>query len=146
MSSIGRGEIPEKITTRCQGDFNTLKNSLNACIDGLGGLVEANRVLQAMAQNDYRHGITGEYEGIFNEVKHAVNAVQDRVKSAIRVTNNLARGEFSDLEELKRIGRRCEHDEYMPALIVSMETGPGPGAGCGPGGSRGRGRSPGRAR
>ena len=63
VDRIGRGEIPEKITDTYNGDFNAIKNSLNACIDGLGGLVEANAVLQRMAVNDYSTTVTGKYPG-----------------------------------------------------------------------------------
>ena len=49
IDSISKGDIPPKITDSYNGDFNEIKNNLNQCIDGLGGLVEANEVLQKMA-------------------------------------------------------------------------------------------------
>ena len=42
FDQISKGDIPAKITDNYNGDFNTIKNNLNACIDGLGGLQEAN--------------------------------------------------------------------------------------------------------
>ena len=35
VKRISRGDIPEKVTAEYKGDFNEMKNSLNACIDNL---------------------------------------------------------------------------------------------------------------
>ena len=45
LEHIGKGEIPAKIAEDYNGEFNVLKNNLNACVDGLSGLVETNAVL-----------------------------------------------------------------------------------------------------
>ena len=121
VDRIGKGDIPSKITDSYQGDFNELKNNINACLDGLGGLVEANTVLQRMAVNDYRSGVEGTYVGVFHEVKEAVNAVRHRVRHATRMTQDIARGSLAELPELKKTGRRSEHDELLPAFITAME-------------------------
>ncbi|MDD1716406.1 MAG: MCP four helix bundle domain-containing protein, partial [Methanolinea sp.] len=79
VDRISKGEIPQKIKDDYKGDFNEIKNNLNQCIDGLQGLVEANAVLQRMAVNDYSKGVEGKYQGLFEDVKTAVNQVRDRV-------------------------------------------------------------------
>ena len=122
VDSIGKGVIPPKITSPYRGEFNTIKDNLNACIDGLAGLVEANAVLQRMSVNDYTRSVEGRYVGIFDEVKQAVNGVQGRVKNAVRITIDIAHGELHELADLRQIGRRSEQDELMPALILSMES------------------------
>ncbi len=63
IDRISKGDIPPKITDSYSGDFNEIKNNLNQCIDGLGGLVEANEVLQKMAMNDYTKKVAGTYVG-----------------------------------------------------------------------------------
>src|SRR5208337_2506162 len=73
VDQISKGDVPAKITDNYNGDFNTIKNNLNACIDGLGGLVEANEVLQLMAANDYTSRVQGSYKGVFAEVGKATN-------------------------------------------------------------------------
>lgn len=45
LEQIGRGEVPEKITEEYKGDFEQIKNNINACIDGLGAVIESNRIL-----------------------------------------------------------------------------------------------------
>ncbi|MFM2065339.1 MAG: hypothetical protein RLZZ584_248 [Pseudomonadota bacterium] len=39
VEDIARGAIPAKITDSYNGDFNTIKNNLNTCIDALNGLI-----------------------------------------------------------------------------------------------------------
>jgi methyl-accepting chemotaxis protein len=125
VDRIAKGEIPPKITDHYNGDFNTIKTNINQCIDGLDGLVEANKVLQLMANNDYTQQVNGQYQGIFAEVGQAVNDVQQRVSIAIQVAKHISVGDLSDITMLKAIGngqgRRCEHDELAPSFIHMEE-------------------------
>lgn len=122
VDKIGKGIIPPKISAPYNGDFNVLKNNLNACIDGLGGLVEANAVLQKMAVNDYRSSVDGKYEGVFASVAQAVNDVRTRITHLAHTVKNVAQGDLAELPAYQKIGRRSEGDELMPALINMMET------------------------
>ncbi len=120
---IGKGDIPERVTADYRGDFNTLKNSVNACIDGLGGLVEANNVLQRMAVNDYTVSVNGSYQGVFQEVATATNMAQDRMKHVIKVCQGVAAGDYAaELAELERAGKRSEADVILPAMIKMMKS------------------------
>jgi methyl-accepting chemotaxis protein len=122
VEMISKGEIPTKITVEAYGDFNTLKNSLNACIDGLGGLVEANKVLQRVAVNDLTVKVTGDYQGIFAEVATATNLAVDRVKAAVLACENVAKGDYrANLEQFKKIGKRSENDTFIPGFVGMME-------------------------
>jgi methyl-accepting chemotaxis protein len=121
VDRISKGEIPAKITDAYNGDFNEIKNNLNACIDGLGGLVEANAVLQKMAVNDYSKAVEGSYTGIFADVARAVNTTEERVLHVIAIVKEIAQGDLRKLPEYQKIGRRSEHDELVPAIIALME-------------------------
>ncbi|MGA3346075.1 MAG: methyl-accepting chemotaxis protein [Terracidiphilus sp.] len=121
LEKIGKGIIPAKISANYNGDFNAIKNSLNACIDGLGGLVEADSVLKRMAINDYRNQVEGKYEGVFATVAQSVNEVKQRMDHFIATIKDVAQGNLHELSELKRIGRRSEGDELMPSMIAMME-------------------------
>jgi methyl-accepting chemotaxis protein len=122
VDRISKGDIPPKITDTYNGDFNEIKNNLNACIDGLGGLLEANAVLQRMAVNDYSKTVEGTYAGVFADVASAVNTTQQRVTHVAGTIKKIAQGDLGDLPDYKRIGRRSEHDELAPAMILLMET------------------------
>jgi methyl-accepting chemotaxis protein len=122
IDKIGRGELPEKITAKYNGDFNRIKDNLNACIDGLQGLVEANAVLGRMAANDHTKGVEGNYQGLFAEVKVHINEVRDRLLHVTKQINDIAVGDTRELEELKRVGKRSNEDHLLPAIINCNET------------------------
>jgi methyl-accepting chemotaxis protein len=125
IEKISKGEMPEEITEEYRGDYNQIKQSINRCIDGLGGLAEANNVLQKMAVNDYSLKVEGQYLGIYAEVGRAVNDVSDRLVRVAGTASNIANGDMSDLELYKAIGdgkgRRSENDSLVPNFIRMME-------------------------
>jgi len=122
VDRISKGDIPPKITDNYNGDFNEIKNNLNQCIDGLQGLVETNKVLQLMAINDYSTKVEGAYQGIFAEVASATNLAKDRITHTIEICHNISKGNYaSDLNDLKKIGKRSANDTLLPALIQMME-------------------------
>ena len=121
VDKIGQGEIPDRITGSYQGDFDKLKQSINACIDGLGALEEGNRVLGLMRQNDLSQTIENQYHGIYGEIGEAINAVHGQLVYIVQIANHIEAGELSDLSELKAIGKRSENDTLIPSLVGMME-------------------------
>lgn len=121
IDRIGKGEIPPVITDTYYGDFNIIKNSINSCINGLGGLVEGKEVLGRMSENDFTVRVEGVHQGIFAEMGKSINMVTDRINTITLTINNVARGDLVDLEELKRAGKRSENDTLMPAIILLTE-------------------------
>ena len=126
VDRISKGDIPPKITDAYNGDFNELKNNLNACIDGLGGLSESNTVLQRMAVNDYSVNVMGQYQGVFAAVAKAVNDVSARIKHVTGTLANISNGDLSELDAYKQTGngagRRSENDILVPSMIRVMES------------------------
>ncbi len=121
VDQIGKGEIPARITDTYNGDFNTIKSNLNSCVDGLGGLVEAHKVLQLMAVNDYTARVEGSYKGVFGELAKATNLSEDRSKNVVKIVENLGKGDYkNDRVEVEKIGRRSENDALIPALAQAM--------------------------
>ena len=100
VDRIGKGEIPPKITDTYNGDFNTIKNNLNSCIDGLQGLVEANQVIQRMAANDFTTKVMGRYLGIFAELGGAINATIQTQAMVLKEIQQTAHTLASASEEL----------------------------------------------
>ncbi len=120
LSKIGKGIIPDKITDDYHGDFNDIKNSLNECINGLDGLVEANNVLLLMAKNDFTTVIEGKYNGVYEEVKKSVNWL---IESNVWITdalNRMAIGDLSDIKALEDFGRQSDNDNLVPALLAIL--------------------------
>jgi len=125
IDRISKGDIPPRITDEYRGDFNEIKNNLNNCIDGMGGLTEANGVLQKMAVNDFTTKVEGKYQGVFAQVGHAVNETRERLLHTIEVLNHIAVGDNDDLDALKSLGngrgRRSDNDTLVPAAIHIIE-------------------------
>lgn len=122
VDRISKGDIPPKITDSYNGDFDEIKNNLNNCIDELGGLVEGNMILGKMALNDYSMKVEGEYLGIYSEISQGVNSVSEIINHTVEILNNIALGDFKDLDALKKIGRRSENDKLMPSMITMTES------------------------
>ncbi|PKM75107.1 MAG: chemotaxis protein [Firmicutes bacterium HGW-Firmicutes-17] len=121
VNQIGQGEIPDKIKKSYEGDFDKLKQSINACIDGLGALQEGNRILTLMSKNDLSQNIENQYMGIYGEIGEGINAVHGQLVKIVNIANHIEAGELSDLSELKAIGNRSEKDTLIPSLIGMME-------------------------
>jgi len=121
IEQIGKGKIPEKITDEHKGDFADIKNSINSCIDGMGGLVEGKDILKQMSQNDYSNQVSGSYLGIYSEIAESVNLVADRINHTIEILNDISMGDFKDLATLKSVGKRSENDNLLPTVIRTIE-------------------------
>ena len=121
IERIGRGEIPPAIRETYYGDFDDIKNSINACIEGLGALTEGNEVLGKMSGNDYSERVTGQYLGIYHEISQSINGVSEQINRVVEVVDHVADGNLVDLGYLKEIGRRSEKDILIPAFIKMIE-------------------------
>ena len=121
IEMIGKGEIPEKITEDYHGDFNDIKNSINACVDGLDALVQGNAILRQMSKNNYSETMDGSYIGIYEKMRHSINNVIASVRDTIEIVTEVADGDLSKLDNLKSIGSRGEADTLIPALTRMLE-------------------------
>jgi methyl-accepting chemotaxis protein len=122
IEQISNGKIPDKITSHYEGDYNIIINNLNHCIDGLGGLTEANIVLQKMAVNDYTRKMEGSYKGIFEEVAQSINLVNSRITHVVQMLENISIGIMDDLIDLEKIGKRSENDKLITSFIMLIKT------------------------
>jgi methyl-accepting chemotaxis protein len=123
LGCLGQGRIPEKITANFAGELDLTRTNLNACVDALGGVLEANRVQERMAVNDMSVHAAETYPGIFGELCRSTNIAQDRILNTVRITKQIAIGDFKqELEGLEKVGKRSERDELVPAFIAMMHS------------------------
>jgi methyl-accepting chemotaxis protein len=103
VDSISRGDIPANITDTYHGDFNTLKNNLNTCIDAVNMLVsDANMLAEAASDGRIQtRADATQHQGDFRKIVEGVNATLETivapiiaVKEAVE-TINTAAGEIS---------------------------------------------------
>ncbi|HWQ79998.1 MAG TPA: methyl-accepting chemotaxis protein [Anaerovoracaceae bacterium] len=121
IDQIGHGEIPPVITDPYYGEFNHIKESINACIVGLEGLVEGKDILKRMTDNDYTGVAKSGYSGIYAEISDGINGVIGRITRMIETFECIQAGDFRDIDRLKAIGRRSENDTLVPAMIKMFE-------------------------
>lgn len=98
VERISKGDIPERITEKFNGDFNTIKNNLNQCIDAVNNLVEeAGNLEQAAIEGRLSaRADANKYQGDFRKVIVGVNNCLDAVigplNMAARYVNDISKG------------------------------------------------------
>ena len=101
VEKISRGAIPEKITDTYNGDFNTIKNNLNTCIDAVNALTEDAVMLSEAAvagrletrADASRH--KGDYRRIVDGVNNTLDAVIGPINEIKRVMVALSQGDLT---------------------------------------------------
>jgi methyl-accepting chemotaxis protein len=121
VDKISKGNIPQKITDNYNGDFNTIKNNLNQCIDAVNSLVaDANSLAVAAVngqlstradankhQGDFRNivqGVNDTLDAVINPLNVAAKYVEDISKGNIpaKITDNY-NGDFNTIFKSLRI-------------------------------------------
>ena len=90
VSNISKGNIPAKITDHYSGDFNTIKDNLNQCIDAVNALIaDANSLSKAAVEGrlSTRADAT-KHNGDFRKIVEGVNATLDSVIGPLGVAAN----------------------------------------------------------
>jgi methyl-accepting chemotaxis protein len=101
VDKISKGNIPPRITDNYNGDFNTIKNNLNQCIDAIGGLVADTNLLveAAVAGKLSTRADAAKHGGDFRKIVEGVNATLDAVIGPLQdvgqVLDKLAGGDLT---------------------------------------------------
>ncbi len=102
VDRISKGDIPPKITDAYSGDYNIIKNNLNACIDAVGKLVaDANLLSRAAVDGrlETRADAT-QHQGDFRKIVEGVNETLDAIVGPIndvqRVLGAMAKGDLTE--------------------------------------------------
>jgi len=116
VDRISKGDIPPKITDSYSGDYNIIKNNLNACVDAVNSLVSdaAMLVAAAVAGKLATRADASRHQGDFRKVVAGVNDTLDNVVAPInevrRIMGAMAEGDLTqtittsyqgDFDELK---------------------------------------------
>jgi len=88
VDRISKGDIPQKITDIYKGDFNEIKNNLNACIDLMNGLLsETGKLIEATKDGKLdTRGNAESFEGGWGKLVKGVNELIDAFVGPINVT------------------------------------------------------------
>ena len=116
VDRISKGDIPPKITDSYSGDYNIIKNNLNACVDAVNALVTDAAMLStaAVAGKLETRADASRHQGDFRKVVAGVNDTLDNVVDPInevrRIMGAMASGDLTqtittayqgDFDELK---------------------------------------------
>ena len=106
-----------------EGGYKEIINGFNNTLESVSQpLSEITNVLGAMALNDYSIAMSGEYLGDFAKIAEAMNNVQQRLLAVQNVAVKISRGDISELEEYRLMGKQSENDQIVPALTQMMES------------------------
>jgi methyl-accepting chemotaxis protein len=100
VDRISRGTIPPKITDQYNGDFNLIRNNLNAAIDNVNALI-ADAALLAQAAREGKLATRADvtrHQGDYRKIVEGVNATLDAVIGPLNVAadyvDRIARGDI----------------------------------------------------
>jgi methyl-accepting chemotaxis protein len=125
VDRISKGDMPPKITDTYQGDFNEIKNNLNACIDALNGVLAETR---HMADEHTKGAIdvfisTDKFEGAYRTLAEGTNhSVQIHINNILAILNILtsyAEGDFAPVLA-KLPGKQALANEKMDLLRSNL--------------------------
>jgi methyl-accepting chemotaxis protein len=87
VDRISRGDIPARITDTYNGDFNTLKNNLNTCIDAVNSLVaDAGMLVKAAVDGKLAtRADASKHQGDFRKIVQGVDDTLDAVIGPLNV-------------------------------------------------------------
>jgi methyl-accepting chemotaxis protein len=122
VDRIAQGDIPPRITDTYHGDFNSIKNNLNTCIDQISILVEEVGVvikagiagdLQQRADADRTGGV---YRKLLRGVNDTLDAIIGPLNMAARYMDRISKGDIppiitdsynGDFNEIKNSLNNC---------------------------------------
>ena len=138
VDEISKGNIPAKITDNYNGDFNSIKDNLNTCIDAVNALVaDANYLSMAALEGRLQtRADVNRHQGDFRRIVQGVNDTLDAVigpiteasqvleKVAARDMTARVQGDYAgDLARIK-VALNMAVDNLETALVqVSQATG-----------------------
>ncbi|MFZ1084676.1 MAG: methyl-accepting chemotaxis protein [Terracidiphilus sp.] len=103
VDRISHGDIPARITDNYNGDFNTIKNNLNTCIDAVNALVtDAGTLVKAavdgkLATRADASKHQGDYRKIVQGVNDTLDAVIGPLNVAARYVDMISKGDVPSL-------------------------------------------------
>lgn len=119
VDRISKGAIPARITDTYNGDFNTIKNNLNTCIDAVNALVaDANALSHAAIEGRLAtRADASRHQGDFRKIVEGVNTTLDNVVDPINdVRRVMAAMEQGDMTQTITANYMGDFDALKQAI------------------------------
>ncbi len=126
LSRIARGEMPPKLTEEFLGEFNTIKESLNQCIDALATLhTELQSTIQAQSAGELdtrcQHAnLQGQYAELVMGINQALDSIATPLLEAITLMHEYAKGDLG--REMRKLpGKQIILTEGMNSVRMNVK-------------------------
>lgn len=112
-----------------RGDSDKFSGGFKDIICGINDILgsvqkpldESLDIISKMSVNDFTQNMSDGYKGAFALFSNRINDVQKKLLSVQNVAEKVSRGDTSELETFRKIGRRSDNDHLVPAFTVMME-------------------------
>ncbi len=109
-------------TDKYNGAYGNLMEGMNGLMEAVAAPVQDMiTVLHQYAVNDFEKALEKDYDGIWDDLKKAINAVHDQLLDLQGTAYKIAQGDLSDLEYYRNVGQKSENDKLHPGLIKMQE-------------------------
>jgi methyl-accepting chemotaxis protein len=122
VDKISKGAIPAKISDTYNGDFNSIKNNLNNCIDNINALV-ADTAMLAKAAADGRLGVrsdAGKQHGAYRKIMEGINQTLDTIVEPLKASAESASTLASSSEELTAVSQQMAGNAEETAVQANV--------------------------
>ncbi len=106
-----------------QGFYMIVLDNINEMLNAVEiPLNESSAVLHKISLNDYTAQMSDNYNGIFKDFSDSVNEALTSLRIVQDCIIEMGVGDLSRLNEFKKIGKRSENDNILPALTNVLQT------------------------
>jgi methyl-accepting chemotaxis protein len=105
------------------GIYSKICSSLNKSMEAISApLNEACPILEMIEAGDFTVKMNTVYKGQYLKLANTINSLNLRQLDIQEVFSEVSKGDISHLEDLRKVGKRCENDKMMPAAIDMMQS------------------------
>jgi methyl-accepting chemotaxis protein len=119
IKRISKGDIPPKISETYHGDFNSIKDSLNQCIDAIHLLIaDANKLATAAEEGQLeKHADVEKHFGDFRKVVEGMNNTLDNIAAPFRfVLELIERLSVGEIPAITNANYKGEYDTLKKGI------------------------------
>ncbi len=106
-----------------EGGYRAILTGLNDLLASVSTPIsELLTQLSAIAVNDYTHDVKTDAKGDFAKITEQLGNVMTRLRYLQAVAIKVSQGDISELDNVRKIGKRSENDRLVPAFMQMMES------------------------
>jgi len=106
-----------------EGEFKDIISGINGMLDAVSAPIsESLTILNRVEDNNFTEKMSDKYKGDFTVFSNAINSAIDKFVTVQNIAVKISKGDVSELESFRKIGRRSDQDQLAPAFTTMMET------------------------